>query len=69
MKAVVREKRIPFDIRADNPESIRDKAIAAYEAMRQTLSESDLADMPLEDINAEIKAARNKRREKGLRGN
>lgn len=68
MKAVVRERRIPFEIRADNVEPSRQKALDAYEAMRQTLEESGMAEMTLEDINAEIKAVRNERRQGGLRG-
>ena len=68
MKAVVRERRIPFEIRADNVEPSRQKALDAYEAMRQTLAESGMAEMTLEDINAEIKAVRNERRKGGLCG-
>ena len=68
MKAVVRERRIPFEIRADNVEPSRQKALDAYEAMRQTLAESGMVEMTLEDINAEIKAVRDERRQGGLRG-
>lgn len=58
MKAVVREKRIPFEIRADSTDIVRQKAINAFDAMRQSLADSGVAPMSLEEINAEIKAAR-----------
>ncbi|MDE7376555.1 MAG: type II toxin-antitoxin system RelB/DinJ family antitoxin [Muribaculaceae bacterium] len=67
MKAVVRERRIPFEIRADNDNPTRQKALNAFEAMRQSLADSGTTQMSLDEINAEIKAARYERREKGLR--
>ncbi len=67
MKAVVRERRIPFEIRADNLDSSRQKAMDAFDAMRQSVAEAGLPQMSLEEINAEIKAARDERREKNLR--
>ena len=68
MKAVVRERRIPFEIRADNSNAARQKALSAFESMRQSLTDSGIPQMSLEEINAEIKAARDERREKDLRG-
>lgn len=67
MKAVVRERRIPFEIRADNSNATRQKALSAFEAMRQSLASSGIPQMSLEEINAEIKAARDERKEKDLR--
>lgn len=67
MKAVVRERRIPFEIRADNSNATRQKALNAFEAMRQSLASSGIPQMSLEEINAEIKAARDERKEKDLR--
>ncbi len=67
MKTVVRERRIPFEIRADSPEITRQKAITAFEAMRQSVADAGMPEMSLEEINAEINAARDERREKGLR--
>ena len=61
MKAVVREKRIPFEIRAGNEEVIRQKGLNAFEAMRQSLTKSDVSEMTLEEINKEIMAARNEK--------
>ena len=43
------------------------KALSAFDAMRQSLADSNTPQMSLEEINAEIKAARNARREKNLR--
>ncbi len=69
MKAVVREKKIPFEIKADPSELIRNNALSAYEALRQSSMENNLTDMTLEDINAEIRATRDERKEKNLCGN
>ena len=61
MKTVVREKRIPFEIRAENEDSTRHRALKAFESMQQTLAASGISEMTLEEINAEIKAARDER--------
>ena len=67
MKAVVREKRIPFEIRADNFDPVRKKAMDAFEAMKQSLADENVAEWSLEEINDEIKAVRDERRKKNLR--
>lgn len=59
MKAVVREKRIPFEIKADNVNITRQNAQEAFDAMRMTLAKSGMTKMSLEEINSEIKASRN----------
>lgn len=61
MKTVVRERRIPFEIRADNSETLRQNALNAFDAMRQSVAESGMPEMTLEEINAEIKAVRNEK--------
>ena len=69
MKTVVREKRIPFEIRADNTDITRTKALDALSAMQHSVAASGMGgDITFEEINAEIQAARNERREKNLRG-
>lgn len=68
MKTVVRERRIPFEIRADIPDITHQKALNAFDTMRQSLANYGISQMSLEEINAEIKAARDERREKHLRG-
>lgn len=67
MKTVVREKRIPFEIRAESEDTTRQRALKAFEAMQQTLAASGISEMTLDEINAEIKAARDERRDKDLR--
>lgn len=69
MKAVVREKRIPFEIRADKSELTRKRGWAAVEALRQSAIDSGITEMTLDEINTEIKASRDERRAKNLRGN
>lgn len=66
MKAVVRERCIPFKIHADEPKSkeeIRDKAIKALAEMRKIVSESNQEEMSLEKINHLIKQVRDERRQ------
>ena len=71
MKAVVREKKIPFEIKKDTetPRRVKDYtemsneefrlvAMENFEAMRRHAFESGIQDIPLEEINAEIKAVR-----------
>lgn len=67
MKAVVRERRIPFEIRATNEDCLRRKGLDAFQAMRRSLSDSGMTEMSLDEINAEIKAMRDERRDKALR--
>ena len=69
MKAVVRERRIPFEIRSESEAQQRQKALEAYEAMRAAIAESGLREMTLEEINAEIKEVRDARNGKNLCGN
>ena len=57
MKTVVRERRIPFEIRADSSDDKRQIAQIAFDTMRQV--SAGMPQMTLEEINAEIKAARN----------
>jgi len=61
MKAVVRERRIPFEIKIDSDEEIRAKAISAYSQMRADAAASDTPEMSLEDINRIISEVRNGR--------
>lgn len=68
MKAVVRERRIPFEIKAPNVEPARQNALDAFQVMQQTIADSGMPEMTLEEINAEIKAARDERKRKDLCG-
>lgn len=61
MKTVVRERRIPFEIKASTKEQINKDAWAAFLEMRAAAAEAGIQDMSLEEINAEIQKARNGR--------
>lgn len=63
MKAVVRERRIPFEIKAPSNESVNLKALKAFNAMREIVADSDTPYLSLDEINEEIKAVRNERKE------
>ena len=61
MKAVVRERRIPFEIKAASESEIRLQGWEAFMRMRKSALASDAAEMTLDDINEEIRAVRNGR--------
>ena len=61
MKTVVREKRIPFEIKASTKEQINKDALAAFLEMRAAAAEAGIQDMSPEEINAEIQKTRNGR--------
>lgn len=57
MKAVVRERKIPFEIR--EKKSIENKSyMDNVLSMRETAAQYGIQDLSLEEINAEIAAAR-----------
>ena len=61
MKAVVRERRIPFEIKASTKAQINKDAWAAFLEMRAAAAEAGIQDMSLDEINAEIQEVRNGR--------
>lgn len=61
MKTVVRERRIPFEIKASTKEQINKDAWAAFLEMRAATAEAGIQDMSLDEINAEIQEVRNGR--------
>ena len=61
MKTVVRERRIPFEIKASTKEQINRDAWTAFLEMRSAAAEAGLQDMTIDEINAEIRDARNGR--------
>lgn len=61
MKAVVRERRIPFEIKVDSDSEIRNKAISAVERMRKSAQDNGIQDLGLDEINAIISETRNGR--------
>lgn len=61
MKTVVRERRIPFEIKASSREQINQDAWDAFMEMRSQAAAAGAQDMSLEEINAEIRKARNEK--------
>lgn len=57
-RAVVRERRIPFEITSSRPQVDREGALRTFEALREQARQSGAADMPLDEINEEIRLAR-----------
>ena len=51
-KAVVRERRIPFEIRSEN------KGLEAFRALRASAKKNGIQDMSIEEIDEEIRRAR-----------
>lgn len=58
-RAVVYQRRIPFEITAPETEITREGAMQAFMTLRKSAEENGLQDMSLDEINAEINAARN----------
>lgn len=57
-KAVVRERKIPFEIASSQPEVTRADGLLALSALREEARRNNLQGMSLDEINAEIMAAR-----------
>ena len=62
MKTVVRERRIPFGIKASGMEQMKKGAWEAFLERRKQASAAGVQDLTLEEINAEIQKARNEER-------
>ncbi|QNQ90994.1 type II toxin-antitoxin system RelB/DinJ family antitoxin [Corynebacterium poyangense] len=58
-RAVVRERKIPFEISAQNTDdAIRTSGSTAFNALRMQAAQNGLSDMSLEEINREIQKTR-----------
>jgi len=57
-KAVVRQRKIPFEISSPMDDITRDGAMRAFKALRIQAEENGVSDMSLEDINKEISLTR-----------
>lgn len=57
-RAVVRERRIPFEIASPEPDVSREKAMLAFQDLRSQAKQNGVAGMGLNEINQEIDAAR-----------
>ena len=58
MKTVVRERRIPFEIKSKNREELGEKGLKALRDMQRIVAESGEPEMSLEEINDFIKQVR-----------
>ena len=58
IKTVVRECRIPFEIKMNTVEESRRKALLAFEQMREDAAAAGLQDMSLDEINEIIHEVR-----------
>ena len=61
MKAVVRERKIPFEIKAESEIEIRQKGWEAFQRMREQAIANGAGDMSLDEINAIINETRNRK--------
>ena len=61
MKTVVRERKIPFEIKAASKDEINAKGLEAILKMGKQAEEAGIQDMSLEEINAIIKEVRDAR--------
>lgn len=57
-RAVVRERKIPFEISSPDTETTRSGALAAFSALRDQAAQNGVAGMALDEINAEISKER-----------
>lgn len=57
-RAVVRQRRIPFEISSPETDITREGAMQAFNALRAQAKENGVADMRLDDINKEIDLSR-----------
>ena len=58
VRQVVRSRCIPFTIEASAKDDVMAKGRAAFYAMRQAAAEAGIQDMSLDEINEEIRLAR-----------
>lgn len=61
MKAVVRERKIPFEIKASSKSEVNSKGWDAFLQMREQAASAGVQDLSLEEINAIIEEVRNTR--------
>lgn len=59
-KAVVRERKIPFEISAAEPEITREQALEALAILRKQAKDNSIQEMILDEINEEIRLTRQK---------
>lgn len=57
-RAVVRERKIPFEISSPETDVTREEVLQAFMALRAQAKDNGVSDMSLDDINREIDLAR-----------
>lgn len=57
-RAVVRQRKIPFEISVPESNITREGAIQAFNALRKQAQDNGITDMTLDEINNEIKLSR-----------
>ena len=53
-RAVVRERKIPFEIQASNTVKEQSRGLNAFMALRQEAGQNGISDLTLDEINKEI---------------
>lgn len=61
-KKVVRERRIPFEITSPDEEITRERGLEAFYELREQARRNGIQGMPLDEINEEIRLAREEMR-------
>ena len=64
-RAVIKQERIPFDVESENQAKLQ-RAWEAMERMRASAVANGVADMPMEDIDEEIRKYREERKAKRM---
>lgn len=57
-RAVVRQRKIPFEIASPETDITREGAMQAFQALRAQARDNGVSDLSLEEINEEISLAR-----------
>ena len=64
VKAVIRSKSIPFPIKMNEDDDITAKARMAFQNIRAAAERGETPELSLDEINAEIRAVRQSRKER-----
>ena len=59
-RAVVRERKIPFEIQATSTDTLKALGMQTFLALREQAKENGVQDLSIDEINEEIKKARSK---------
>ena len=59
-RAVVRERKIPFEIQDTSTDTLKELGMQTFLALREQAKENGVQDLSMNEINEEIKKARSK---------